>query len=155
MSDQPITTTYRDIVITYWEGDNKWRFTANGRERSSESLVKAKESIDRALDEVKAEKVKPWQPFEAYLGDRYSTSGKYQKVKVTSVAEDRGYGEGKMWVSNNGNRSKESISSLYAVTPENDALISEIQRLTKEREALEEKLREAKGKMVNIEVPKG
>lgn len=69
MSTEPIKQTYRDIEIVYIESDDRWNFTVNGRERNRESLVKAKESIDRALDnEVKE---RPWKPFEAWFSERY------------------------------------------------------------------------------------
>lgn len=57
-----ITDTYRDIEIVLLEDENKWRFTANGRERTAPTLPKAREYIDNALDAVKSKKEKPWEP---------------------------------------------------------------------------------------------
>lgn len=148
---EPIKSNYRDVEIIYLEDPNKWRFTVNGRERSTESLAKARESIDRALDDVK--KGKAWEPFEAYFCRGYS-SNNFRKVKVTSMAETR-YGKPDFWINDNGQRSKESASSLYKVSAKNDALIAELQRLQKESEALAARESEARHKLTNIEIPKG
>jgi predicted mannosyl-3-phosphoglycerate phosphatase (HAD superfamily) len=148
-----ITETYRDIEITLLEEENKWRFTANGRERSAPTLPKAREYIDNALDEITTKKVKPWQPFDAYLC-RYSDS-KFRLVTVTSRAERNRYSSRvDFWITENGSRSKVDGDYLYAKTPKNDKLIADYHQLVKELEALEEKVSEAKGRIQHITIPK-
>jgi hypothetical protein len=156
----PIKTTYRETEIIYLEDPNRWRFTANGRERSAESLVKAREAIDRALDEVREKKQKPWEPFEAYFAKGYRDEG-FVRVRVTSVAEERSYSsEPKFWISKpdakgKPERSKESASSLFKLCAENEALITEMGKLYAERERVDGAIRDARRQMVKIEIPKG
>lgn len=152
--NEPIKTTYEGIEITYLEDPNKWRFTVNGRERSTESLVKARESIDRALDGVQTKKEKPWEPFEAYYGDDYGTSDKFPKVKVTSIAEYGGYGYPKVWLMRDGQRRKEPLDKLFQVTAENIAIIVDLQRIATQRAKLENEMVELKKKLVKVELPK-
>jgi len=131
-----ITETYRDIEIIYRETENVWNFTVNGKERNRESLLKARESIDNALD--KEVKEKPWQPFDAYL----CRFGDIERVKVTSEA-DSGYSGKRYWiVRSDKKRVRESGHNLYAVNAENDRLLAEwreldarIDQLTEQRTA--------------------
>lgn len=141
MSTETIKQTYRDVEIVYVERDDKWNFIVNGRERNLESLAKAKESIDRALDrEVKE---KPWKPFEAWYENRYG-GREYEKVRVTSEA-DRDYGRRQFWITREKDnsyggkeqkRSKEQIDCLFAVTPENDEKIRQMIELRKQADEL-------------------
>lgn len=158
-----ITETYRDVEIVLLEDENKWRFTANGRERSAPSLPKAREYIDNALDEVKSKKAKVWEPFEAYHKSGYSTDS-FEKVTVTSEAESDRYSNRRQYWINNKNkdhrghkekgRSKVSATELYAITPDNDKLIAQLAVLSKESEQLEEKIRSTAAKVKQITVPK-
>jgi hypothetical protein len=45
-----MTITHDDITITYDEKDNRWHFELRGRQRSAESLAKAKEFIDKPVN---------------------------------------------------------------------------------------------------------
>jgi len=149
-----ISETYREIEITLLEEENKWRFTANGRERTAPSLPKAKEYIDNALDEIRTNKVKPWQPFEAYHC-RYSDTT-FNLVTITSQAEGSRYSprsDRYFWATQNGKRSKLDGDYLYAKTPENDKLIADYAALNRELEALEIRVRAAKGKIEKITIP--
>lgn len=144
MSIEQIKQTYRDVEIVYVERDDRWNFIVNGRERNLESLAKAKESIDRALDrEVKE---RPWKPFEAWYESRYGERD-YQKVKVTSEA-DKDYGRRQFWISKqiepkyagdkDHKRSKVQMDYLFAASPENDEKIRRIVELRKEADRLYE-----------------
>ena len=154
-----VTETYRDIEITLLEDENKWRFTANGRERTAPTLPKAREYIDNALDAVKAKKEKPWEPFEAWYSARY---GRYDLIKamVTSEAETRHGRE--FWITYTskdyrGNderkREKVSLSKLFQLSPENDAVIQRIRDLEAQSEKLDLEIREARGKLMPISIP--
>lgn len=134
MTDEPIRKTYRDVEIVYVEGSDKWNFTVNGRERNLETLAKAKESIDRALDrEVKE---KPWKPFEAWFESRFGNRD-FEKVRVTSEA-DRDYGRRQFWITREAKqrRSKEPMDYLFASTPENEEKINQIIALRQQAEKL-------------------
>jgi hypothetical protein len=156
MGTELIKHTYRDIEITYIEGNDKWNFTVNGRERNRESLTKAKESIDRALDnEVKE---RPWQPFEAWYENRYSGNRDYEKVRVTSEA-DRDYGRRQFWImrevtDNKGNkeqkRVKVQMDYLFASTPENDQKIRQITELREQANKLYEEAKAVSSKLAPI-----
>lgn len=142
MSTEQIKQTYRDVEIIYIERDDKWNFTVNGRERNLESLAKAKESIDRALD--KEVKERPWKPFEAWYEERFG-SREYQKARVTSEA-DRDYGQRQFWISReikpkyagdkDHKREKVGMDYLFAATPENDEKIGQIISLREQAEKL-------------------
>jgi hypothetical protein len=154
-----VTETYRDTVITLREDENVWGFTANGRERTAPSLPKAREYIDNALDGVKSGKVKKWEPFEAWHTERHGRDG---KVKVPSEAE-KGYGSSRyFWIVGPRNdyrggveqkREKVSESYLKAATPENDALIAEIQEIDKQRDALDVLESEKRKLLAPIQIP--
>lgn len=154
MSTDTITQTYRDIEIIYVEREDKWNFTVNGRERNLESLAKAKESIDRALDrEVKE---KPWKPFEAWYENRYG-SHDYEKVRVTSEA-DRDYGRRQFWIirevedrgTKTQKRQKVQIDYLFAVTPENDEKVRRVIELRKQADELYEQAGTLRSELVSI-----
>src|SRR5688572_28389089 len=98
MSNDQIRRAYRDVEITYIEQDDHWNFIVNGRERNAESLVKAKESIDRALDHERKER--PWRPFAAYCFRGHSG---FDPVMITSQADTGRYSSSRQyWISKNG-----------------------------------------------------
>lgn len=57
-----ITHTHEGILITYDENANLWRFTLRGRDRSTDSLSKAKEAIDKPV----ATKAKPFEKIQVW-----------------------------------------------------------------------------------------
>lgn len=141
--------TYEGVKILYDESDNVWRFTLRGRERSSESLAKAKESIDKPVPE---EKKKGFIPVQAWKGDSYYGT-KWKQVIVTSIAEKgyRSYDE--LWIKDGTCRSKECSSSIFAFTDENAALIDKMNSLTEQIEKLEEQRKGLSRKMEKFTVP--
>lgn len=148
MSTETIKQIYRDIEIVYVELHDKWNFTVNGRERNSDSLAQAKESIDRSLDYEKKER--PWKPFAAYHQD-YNRD--FEPVTITSVA-DRGYGSSTYyWISKGKKRSKESEHELYAATPENEQRITRWRELDKEVDRLEDEKRQLVAEMEHVKAP--
>lgn len=143
------------MEIVYVERDDKWNFTVNGRERNLESLAKAKESIDRALNYERKER--PWKPFTAYY-KRYSGDD-FQLVTVTSQADPGRYNSGVyFWISKQDGRkkerSKESQFDLYAATPENEQRIARWRELDTQIDALSKEQRELQESMTHIERPK-
>lgn len=152
MTDEPIKKTYRDVEIVYVERNDKWNFTVNGRERNSDSLAQAKESIDRSLDYERKER--PWKPFAAYL-KKYSGDD-FQSVTVTSQADPGRYTSGVyFWVTKGAKkeRSKESIFDLYAVNPENDQKIARWRELNKEIDRLGGEQRKLNEEMEHVKAP--
>lgn len=143
-------TTHSEIEINYNENDNRWHFELRGRNRSTDSLAKAKEAIDKEP----AEKRKQTFPrFEAYLFKSYESSAKI--VTVTSVADETGRGRLQFWISEkNGSRSKEHASSLFPVNEKNTAIIAEIEQLSAEINALEEKKSEHQERLSPATLPK-
>lgn len=148
MSTNEIKQTYREVEIVYVESQDKWNFTVNGRERNSDSLAQAKESINRSLDYEKKER--PWKPFPAYHQD-YNRD--FEPVTITSIA-DKSYGSRTYyWVSNGKKRSKESGHELYAATPENEQRITRWRELDKEVDRLEDEKRQLVAGMEHVKTP--
>lgn len=132
MTEQ-IKVTYGGVEIVYVERENRWRFELRGRERSSESLEKAKEAIDRPEPQEK----KPFTRVSAWVS-KYSG---FEKVEVTSIAEG-GYGHTRVWTVGTGGRrgkerSKESASLCYP-SPENDEKVAKWLELSKQIDSLRE-----------------
>lgn len=150
-----ITETYREIEITLLEDENKWRFTANGRERTAPTLPKAREYIDNALGEIREKKTKPWEPFDVYVTTDYNGS-KYTVAKVTSLAETTSYdGKREVWISVDGKRSKKNQSTLFELSDSNSAIIAELGGLVKQRGQLDERINRAKHTLLPIKWPEG
>ena len=117
-----MNTKYEDVEISYNEDKNTWEFELRGRQRSCESLAKAKEAIDKPVKETKETK---FERFEAYKIERWGCKSK--KVTVTSIAEHRHGGNwGSVWISDNGDREKVCDGQLYEVTKENETLLAEL-----------------------------
>ena len=151
MKNTSIKFTHDGTLITYNEQENKWKFTLRGRDRSAESLAKAKEFIDKPLP---AEKAKPFEKIPAWLfkydGDTPA------RIDVTGIAEGRGYGGGEyVWINHKGARSKEAVRfSIYPSNPKNDEIV---QRVSAKREAvksLQEEISTLKRQLVPLVLPK-
>ena len=133
MTNNAITVIHSGIEITYDENNNVWKFELRGRERKAESLVKAKEAIDKPEPISK----KKFEPIAGFM-----LSGPYNKefedVSVTSIVE-RGFGLGTyVWVSKNGSRSKERLRNVYQDSPENRQTLSELLDIINQMTKLEE-----------------
>jgi hypothetical protein len=140
-----MTIEYSGIIIAYDEKDNRWRFTLRGRDRSAESLAKAKEYIDKPKPEDKKEK-----PFERIKAFRFSYGGTVLVGEVTSIAE-RGYSNLKAWFVGPGhNRSKEAAYSLYPMTSENEALLKQWKVLEEQRLSITKDQSDIVNKMTSL-----
>lgn len=142
-------TTHNEIEITYNEDKDRWDFELRGRQRSAESLAKAKEAIDKEPVE-KRKQVFP--RFAAYLKKNWEG---YVTVTVTSMA-DAGYRGGiYFWIAmKDGTRQKEGAESLFPVNEKNTSIIAEIARLDAMVAALKEKISAQQGKLQSATVPK-
>jgi hypothetical protein len=125
--------TYSNIDITYDESANRWRFELRGRERSSESLKKAKEAIDRPANDPSEKPA--FIPQQAYYRD--CGSAVYGVVTVTSMAENR-YNTQEYWIIGSKSRRKVASHNLFNVSPENTALVAKINETVKAIDDLRE-----------------
>lgn len=131
-----ITTTYREVTITFDENNETWNCQVNTKHRSRTNLKDCKDAIDKFLDGEEKLK-KKFDRFEVIRKDYHSG---WEKLTVTSVTDDA------VWVTDaKGNRQKKSdydCRSLFLDTVENNATIEQI------------KLKEAEAKKVYKEIEK-
>jgi hypothetical protein len=148
-----ITETYRDVEITLLEDENKWRFTANGRQRTALSLPKAREAIDKTLDDVKTTKEKPWEPFDVYLLES-NYGHEYAVVTVTSIADTTAWDKTPdIWISNDGKRKKTSLRSIFTLSDDNAERIVKIKQLAKQAADLNAEIQQLKTALNPVTLP--
>ena len=154
-----MNTKYNDIDITYEESDNRWHFELRGRQRSAESLSKAKEYIDKP---VNTKEEKPFQRVRVYTTGRYG-GDEFKIGEVTSVAESSPYSSTKeVWVAfesqskssfrRNKEREKCAANRCFPISEKNTALINQIKEVDKQIESLEEKNRGLRDGLTPLEV---
>jgi hypothetical protein len=141
-----MSVVYAGITIVYTEADNLWRFELRGRDRSADSLAKAKEFIDKHP----AEKGKPFERVKAYLTSRFD--GEYKPCEITSIAESS-WGTNCAWISIDGKRKKENVGRLIPATPENDSIIAQIVVMNAERTKLTKQIGTLDSSMKRYKVP--
>jgi hypothetical protein len=142
-----LTVTYDGVEIRYEERSDRWKFCLRGRERSADSLAKAKEAIDKPEPKEK----KPFERISAYYQKGWG--GGFIKVQITSIAEDSPYGSRTdVWINNEGTREKKPASSLYAITPANEKLIADWTVAETQRKALEQEQRDIVEKLEQAKV---
>lgn len=129
-----ITIEYHGTTITYDEEANLWRFTLRGRDRSTVSLMKAKEAIGAPPPAKEA----VFQKFNAWFF-RYGCDP--EKVEITGIAESNYRGPRVYIKDAAGKRSKEPAKSyLYECSDENDAKLEQILFKEKESRKLKEEI---------------
>jgi hypothetical protein len=141
---ETVSITYSDVVITYDERADVWRFELRGRDRHAESLLKAKEAIDKPAPEPKG---KPFERFKAYIGDYGNT---FTEIEVLSVAAD-GYRGLELWVNSKRGRRKEKAGDIYPITPENTAAVQRIAELSEQVKTLESHIRVTRLNMKSVD----
>lgn len=150
-TEQAIEVKHRDVLITYHEQDNLWRFTLRGRDRVTNSLAKAKEAIDK---HVPKEKAKPFEKIAAWF---FKFSDDPKAIEVTGIAEGRTHGNPNeyVWINHWGNRSKESVQfAIYPQNEKNDALVQEILVKRMEAQRLKEEADKLKSQLAPLVLPK-
>ena len=138
---EAIKVMHNDVLITYEERRDVWTFSLRGRERSADSLAKAKEAIDKVPKEKnKFERVK------VYGSPSYSSGFKLEIGEITSLCE-KTYGSQQAWTVFGKDREKALCSNLFPVTPNNTAIVEKILQLNKEIEQLTHKRDEWRRKL--------
>lgn len=146
-----IKVTHNDVTIVYYEDDDVWRFTLRGRDRSADSLAKAKEAIDKP---VPKEKAKPFEKIPAWWF-QYEQNPK--EIEVTGIAEGRSYGSPNeyVWINHKGQRIKETVQfRIYPRNERNDALVGQILARRKEAQRLYEEASEFQRQLDRLVLPK-
>jgi hypothetical protein len=132
--DNQLTTTYGGIEIRYVERNNTWVFTLRGKERNRMSLKDAKDAIDAPAPKGKV----PFTRTPAFFYRNYGHD--LPRVDVTSIADTPGWcgsNQQYYWIMDaSKKREKVSSISLYAGTPENEALVNQIAANNKEKNRL-------------------
>lgn len=142
-----ITVKYEGIDITYDEGDNRWKFVLRNRHRSADSLSKAKEAIDKPVEE-KAEK--PFARTPIFFS-RYGEE--FLEGDATSVADNDRYSATKyVWVVSGKERCKVATYSCIPRTEANVAIVNEWKELDKQAEAIREKQGDLESRLTKLEV---
>jgi len=144
-----IVVRHEDIDITYDQEKNVWRLPLRGRERSFESLAKAKEAINRPAPEGKKS---GFAPTQAWLQQGAYDGSSWCPTTITAIAEIS-CGTQRVWATFPGGRRKMRLSDLYLTSTANNALIEKMSELTKQIEALEDTRREMANKMERFVLP--
>jgi pyocin large subunit-like protein len=145
--NEPLKVMHDGIEIRYVEGEDVWRFELRGRERSSESLAKAKEAIDKPEPKER----KPFTRFKAY---RSSYGERYVVVEVTSFADTPFWSGTQYWVTGDKKREKVSHRNLYPVNEHNTPLVEQIAELSKQVDELQDKIRKVSEKLQSVAADK-
>jgi hypothetical protein len=119
-SENSIKTVYNGIEISYNENRDLWEFELRGRDRTADSLVKAKEFIDKPVVDSK----KSFEKIEAFWVGNWH--GKYaEKVIVTSRGEDSIWDGPEFWIQGSEGRKKVAAGGLLKINANNIGLINE------------------------------
>lgn len=140
-----ISETYRNIEIKYRENTNTWVFELGGREKSAGSLREAKDTIDKA-PKPKREVVR----FQAYLLS-WSDS-RIEEVTVGAASKDY-RGKPQFWISNNGQRSKESATNLVKINDVNNVIVEEMRALSQQIVTLQAERTAKAEKLERVDIP--
>lgn len=138
--------THNGTDINYDEPSNTWKFVLRARDRSVESLAKAKEAIDKPV----AEKSKPFEKIPAWEFRNDVPA----KVEITGWTDQ--YGSPAAWITcpKDGRRKERIEFRLYPSTPENDSSVEQIIAKCAEVARLNDEIRRLKYKLAKLEVPK-
>jgi len=109
---------YRGYTIGFSEYSNEWNVMIDGTRAFTDSdIAKVKSWIDRQLKSQ-------FKPIQAYTEVYRAENKKFSIVTVTSI--DRENREA--WIrSQDGDRTKRNPITLYPVTPENTAIVNQIE----------------------------
>lgn len=142
-----IAIDHKGVTISYRIMENDWSFEINGREESAQSLIEAKDMIDKAPPKSKRD----FKSFNAWF---VSYACVPYEVTVTSIAErSRFRNDPRVWVKHDTTRSKEKCDSICPRSPLNDDIVSKIKNLQNEIDILSEKKESLLKSMVRMPIP--
>lgn len=141
-----LTATYKDIVITYDEDYDCWRYTYGDIDRRSDSLVKAKENIDKL--ELQGAKAK-FSRQDVFVTCKY---GQIKPGVATSVQQMR-WGAPQVRVTVDGKSGTYYPDQTYVASAENAAAVVKITELQKQYTELEHRISELRRGLTRITVP--
>lgn len=144
-TSKPITVVHSDTTITYNEGENKWTFTLRGRDRSADSLAKAKEFIDKPLP---PEKAKPFEKIPAWSTYRDSPT----RGEVTGFTEE--YGTPAVWFVSNKTRNKIRAHYIFPSNAKNDRIFELVNTKEKQINTIRFEIRAALYGLKKLVIPK-
>jgi len=144
MSEQPaVTYSYKNILITYDEDKDVWRFNLRGREKSAKSISNAKAAIDAPPPENE----KPFERIQCWHND-YGSG--YEVVTVTSLVED-GYSKLGWITRKDKTRSRYRLTDLYPVNEHNDKVIAQLKTMMEEINLLRQKYSKLQDKLTSLD----
>lgn len=148
MNVAEMKTIYEGIEIAYDESANLWRFELRGRQRSADSLAKAKEYIDKPIPEGK----KAFQRIPAIRLRNYDSDP--DRGEITSIAEGYKYSNSKeVWfIGADKNRRKHYASDFIAVNDANTAMLATLANYRAEVNRLNQKSIELYGQLEKIDL---
>ena len=148
-TSQQIEVVHSDTTITYNEREDKWQFTLRGRDRSADSLAKAKEYIDKP---VAAEKAKPFEKIDAWFFE-YTDDPK--KVQVTGIAESRYSSSPEVWINSKEGRKRVQVRyKLFVANEQNDTTVGQMVARKNQIDLLRKEISNLKEKLIQLEIPK-
>lgn len=146
-----VTTTYKDVEITYDEDTNVWSFELRGKMRDAGSLQAAKKFIDAP---VPAGEKPAFERFEAFYVREYGYNGA-QRVTVTSIAQPGYKKTPRFWVKTaDGKREAVEQAEICPITPENEKLVEEYEMLRKQSNHLSKEAEKRLKAMKRVKVVK-
>jgi len=139
---------YKEVEIVYSEENSRFEFELRGKERYSESLAKAKETIDKPVAGLGGKKFEPVRAL-------FNSSWGVLPGTITSIAAKNGYGRSnEVWFVQDENkcRSKELLSDMYEESESNLRLCEESKALEKEANSLRRKAEVRRNSMTRIKI---
>lgn len=139
---------YKEVEIVYSEENSRFEFELRGKERYSESLAKAKETIDKPVAGLGGKKFEPVRAL-------FNSSWGVLPGTITSIAAKNGYGRSnEVWFvqDENKGRSKELLSNMYEESESNLRLCEESKALEKEANSLRRKAEVRRNSMTRIKI---
>lgn len=151
MQNELIQIAYHNTTITYFEGDNLWKFTLRGRDRSAPSLAAAKEAVDKPV----AEKAKPFEKIAAW---EITYGDSPYRVQVTGIAESSWRSnELLVWIkaSDGHRRKQEAAFRIYPSVPANDLLANAMIEKYKQIASIKEEIDKLRTQLapLTLEIP--
>lgn len=131
-------TEYKGVTIRYSEYDEKFvaDFGGDGGMYSHRELTRVRKYIDGVLKR-QFEPITALRRGRTWAGGLYDHRRPVEKVTITSVTEDAG-----VWIKTSKGRREKFSGELFRYTKKNAQKIKTIRKLIKQRDRLDETIRE-------------